>query len=266
MITSANGKEANFRAVLKNIYYMIKRAISKTLRSFGYELKKISQNRNIPYNLEMQKGLQRFHALGIPINTICDVGAAEGGWSLLARSFWPEASFLLFEPLVERETILRNLEERYSKFHVICSAAGNGPGTISFAVSSDLDGSGVSFDEKADGIRTVTLASVQDEANRLKLPGGYVVKLDTHGFELPIIEGCERIISEIYLFVIECYGFHIAPKSLLFWEMCQYMEDKGFRLFDIVDVMRRKKDNAFWQCDAFFIRADHQIFSDNTFK
>jgi len=43
------------------------------------------------------------------------------------------------------------------------------------------------------------------------------------------------------------------------------MHKKGFRLIDIVDVMRRTKDQAFWQCDAFFVPVNHPAFLYNSF-
>src|SRR5690606_1041292 len=101
---------------------------------------------------------------------------------------------------------------------------------------------------------------------RLGLKGPFLVKLDTHGFEMPILEGCSEILPDVELFIIECYGFHITGSSLLFWEMCHEMDKLGFALFDIVDVMHRPKDGAFWQCDAFVIRKSNALFSDNRYK
>jgi len=99
----------------------------------------------------------------------------------------------------------------------------------------------------------------------LQLKGPYIIKLDTHGYEVPIIEGSEKTLKETQLLIIECYGFEISPFSLLFWEMCNYLKDKGFRLIDIVDIELRPKDGAFWQCDAFFVPDSSKYFSSNTY-
>jgi hypothetical protein len=48
--------------------------------------------------------------------------------------------------------------------------------------------------------------------------------------------------------------------------MCQYMDNLGYRLFDIVDIMNRPTDKAFWQCDAFFIKKDNPVFQTNTYS
>jgi hypothetical protein len=65
--------------------------------------------------------------------------------------------------------------------------------------------------------------------------------------------------------VIEVYGFHISPTCLIFHELSAELDKLGFRLIDIVDIMRRPDDNAFWQCDAFFIKNDHPIFLSNSY-
>ncbi len=57
----------------------------------------------------------------------------------------------------------------------------------------------------------------------------------------------------------------IITNYLLFWEICQYMEKKGFRLLEFVDNTLREKDNVFWQCDVFFIPSNDSVFSSNTY-
>lgn len=217
-------------------------------------------------NEMMVKGLERSKKRGIKVNTIIDVGAAEGSWSLSATEFWPDANYVLFEPLEERKATLEKLSQEKANYYFVPKAAGREESKINFYVSGDLDGSGV-----ADGvngvsnIRSVNVTSIDIEINKLQLKGPYIIKLDTHGFEVPIIEGCTDILKETALFIIESYGFHITKDSLLFWETCRYMEEKGFRLIDIVDVSHRPKDLAFWQCDAFFAPAELGIFNDNSF-
>lgn len=214
----------------------------------------------------MLQGLRRFKSLQIPVATVIDVGAAAGSWSLKTRELWPESSFVLFEPLEERRNELEQLAQQYSNFYYVPSAAGAVAGSVPFRIAPDLDGSGVASDSASSEVRTVPLCRLDKEVQRLGLKGPFLVKLDTHGFEMPILEGCSEILPDVELFIIECYGFHITGSSLLFWEMCHEMDKLGFALFDIVDVMHRPKDGAFWQCDAFFIRKSNALFSDNRYK
>lgn len=233
---------------------------------FNLEVRKKINHGLLNQNPQMVKGLNRFKKLNLPVNTVIDIGAAAGKWSLAAKEIWTDTSYLLFEPLQERRTELEHLAQKNPNFYFVPKAAGKGKGEIKFVVTEDLDGSGVaSSGEVKSNVRSVEVSSIAEEVEKFRLKGPYLVKLDTHGFEVPILEGCEEIIDKISLFIIECYGFRIANNSLLLWEMCDYMDKLGFALFDIVDIMHRQKDGAFWQCDAFFIRKDNPLFKDTSY-
>lgn len=242
------------KSILKSLFNIL--GVEVTKRRLHY------QNEN------MTAGIKRHAHRNLPdITTVIDAGAAQGTWSMAALAFWANANYVLFEPLLERKGELEQLVSEHKNFSLVQAAVGRDPGSIFFSVSSDLDGSAVTTDTSTENpnVREVRCTSIQHEIKRLGLPGPYVVKLDTHGYEVPIIEGCSMILDQVALFIIECYGFQITKDSLLFWEMCSFMEKKGFRLIDVVDIIRRDKDKAFWQCDAFFIPATHECFKSNTY-
>ena len=234
----------------------MKKIISSVFDSFGLQISRRRTGQDLgaqPRNTQMFRGLARLQQLNIPVRTLVDVGAAAGTWSLAAVELWPESEYLLFEPLYERTEELKALEKKYSNFHFVPAAAGRARGEVFFYVADDLDGSGVAdLDPVYPSARKVDVKSIDEEVACHSLKGFFLVKLDTHGFEIPILEGCRNILPEISTFIIECYGFQIAENSLLFWEMCRYMDQLGFRVFDIVDIMNRPRDGAFWQCDVFF--------------
>jgi hypothetical protein len=43
------------------------------------------------------------------------------------------------------------------------------------------------------------------------------------------------------------------------------MDELGFRMVDIIDLMWRKKDKALWQFDVFFIPKTSPCFHSNIF-
>ena len=222
----------------------------------------------LAYNHGMTEGLMRMKHLQLNPATIIDVGAAAGTWTEKTASIWPDAQFLLFEPLEERSEDLQNLRERLKdKIFLSFTAAGREESEVNFQVSEDLDGSGIATDNLPSvSRRVVKITSVDAQVKANKLSSPYAIKLDTHGYEIPIIEGAEETLKNTLFIIIEVYGFYIAPGSLLFWEMCQYMGRRGFRLIDIVDIGRRPRDHAFWQCDAFFIKNDNPLFLSNTYR
>jgi FkbM family methyltransferase len=202
---------------------------------------------------------------GIMPSSIIDVGAAEGHWTIAAMNVWEKCDYLLFEPLEERKAVLKALEKKYNNIRFINAGAGSRKETISFYVSQDLDGSGVADKNSSLNNREIEVRAIDEEISRLNLKGPYVIKLDTHGFEVPILQGAMKTLENTSLVIIECYCFHILPESLLFWEMCNYMDGLGFRPVDMIDLMWRKKDKALWQLDIFFVPKTASCFNSNTY-
>jgi hypothetical protein len=65
---------------------------------------------------------------------------------------------------------------------------------------------------------------------------------------------------------MECYNFRIAPEALLFYEMCDYLEKRGFRPMDMLDPLHRPYDDALWQMDFVFVRSDRPEFGYNAYR
>ena len=84
------------------------------------------------------------------------------------------------------------------------------------------------------------------------------MKLDTHGFEMPILAGARAVLASTAALVIECYNFDICATAQRFPTFCRSMEDLGFRCVDAWDLMYRPRDLALWQMDLLFVRADRR--------
>ena len=241
----------------------MEKIINKILSLLNLKLVRVSKSAS--KQSTMLGAMVRYFEKGLVPKTIIDVGAAEGNWTLDAMKFWPTSNYLLFEPLEERKKQLKKMGDTYSNVKYVQAGAGKEKGEVEFYVTNDLDGSGIADNGTNAKKIIIPITTIDAEVDHLKLDGPFLVKLDTHGFEVPILEGAEKTLSKTKLVIIECYGLRIAPNSLLFWEMCEYMEKKGFKLLEFVDNVLREKDNAFWQCDAFFIPANDPIFSSNTY-
>jgi hypothetical protein len=83
----------------------------------------------------------------------------------------------------------------------------------------------------------------------------YLLKLDTHGFEVPILAGAARTLQGPSVLVIEAYNFTVRDGALRLPQLCGHLEERGFRCLDLVDPLYRS-DGALWQVDAVFVRAD----------
>jgi hypothetical protein len=93
------------------------------------------------------------------------------------------------------------------------------------------------------------------------LPGPNLLRLDTPGFEAPILKGAANILGQLEIIIMECYNFKISTDSLFFYDMCVYLEGLGFRCIDLVDPLWRPHDHSLWQMDLAFIKKDRPEFS-----
>ena len=201
---------------------------------------------------------------GLEVGTIIDVGASDGRWSLVARKYFPQAFCLLIEAQNGHKYALEKAKFRFSRLDYVIAAAGNQQGTVFFD-AEDLFRGLASVTPVGNHCVTVPMVTVDEEVSRRNLPPPYLLKLDTHGFELPILEGAKNTLASATLVVIETYNFRLTSDSLKFYEMCAFMESKGFSCVDIIQPMHRPGDHAFWQMDLVFIPSDNAVFSSNSY-
>jgi FkbM family methyltransferase len=210
----------------------------------------------------MRGGLARAAKRGTPAGTVVDVGASDGRWSDMARVFFPRSRYLLIEVNEVHRQGLEAFKSRVPGSDYVLAAAGNAVGKLYFEGRDPFGG--VASNEPMEGSATVSATTIDREVSLRSLPDPYVVKLDTHGFELPILEGAAETLRRTSLLIVEAYNFTLCPGALRFHEMCAHLAQLGFRLIDLCDPMSRPKDDFFWQCDMLFGPATQPGFEDNT--
>lgn len=213
----------------------------------------------------MHSVLPRIPTNTIEITNIIDIGASDGKWSTKAMPFFPESSFLAIEPLRERRDALEKLKKQYPTFdYVLCAAGEDTTKNVDIAITTDLDGSTI------DGLngtnRTVPIKSLDTIISEKHLSGPFLLKFDTHGYEIPILKSAKKTLQNTNIIIMEVYNFKISEHTLLFYEMCCHLDTLGFRCYDMADPMLRQHDNSFWQMDLFFCRKDMPLFQYNQYE
>lgn len=250
---------------MRILYKIIKSILNK----MGYTLVKNTQlplpktSRQINSST-MKLAIDRMKSNSIEPDLVIDIGAAKGLWSKECSNTWPNSEYFLVEPIPEQYNLIPNNLANTIKYKIIKGVCGSEKGTAKLTLTDDLDGSGLYGDSEGKSleVEVFTINEILKDCGYKKI----VVKLDTHGFENQIIDGAIDNIANVEAWIIEVYGFYVSPTAPLFHELSHRMFSLGYRLFDIVDIMRREKDNAFWQADAVFLRATHPIFKDNKYK
>jgi FkbM family methyltransferase len=215
--------------------------------------------------MSTDRALWRIKSRGLDVHTVIDVGASNGMWSALCEKHLPQSKYLL----VEAQEVHRSALQAYCKARrnatFVIAAAGDRVGEIYFDNSEPFGG--VASYTQTILAKTVTpLTTLNHEVRTQKLPGPYLIKLDTHGFEVPILEGANEILRETNLAIIEAYNFKLCEGALKFQELIEYMHKKGFGVIDISEPLWREKDLSFWQFDLFFVPLSRPELSSNSYR
>lgn len=201
-------------------------------------------------------------ARGLLPRCIFDVGAADGQWTRLARSLWPAANFVLFEPLAERASELDRLSGESPLIAWHNCGLGRARTRLDLSISSDLFIS--SFAYGGTSSRQVAVESLDELLAEGKIPQGDFLKIDVQGFELEVLAGAAVFIQKVQVVIMETYYHRFAPQMSLVHEAVGLMHQKGFRVYEVLDQLRRPHDNAIGQCDICFVREGHDLLNSTS--
>src|SRR5437899_2131130 len=153
-----------------------------------------------------EAALQRLAKREIVIQTVIDVGASDGAWSRQVLKVFPKVRVLCIEAQQAHEPALREFMAGNSRAGYVLAAAGPRIGQISFDDTALFGGSAAEYAPEGK-VTQVAMTTIDHEIAKRSLPGPYLIKLDTHGFELEILDGAKQALEQTNAVVIEVYNF-----------------------------------------------------------
>jgi len=193
---------------------------------------------------------QRLQAQGFDPKVIVDVGASDGSWSKDIVEIFPQAQFHLFEPLVAHApaygAIMAENLRIHDNFFLHGQALGPQDGSVNINVFPNLvastalamDGSGLEVEPV-----TVPMATIDALCGRGELPPPQVIKIDTQGYELAILQGAVQTLPQVGVLLLECWLYRgYGPQTPLLTELADWLLPFNFRLWDVGDVYRDAQD------------------------
>lgn len=210
----------------------------------------------------MLSGLLALRDRGVYPRRVVDGGACVGDWTRLFRSVFPEAAVLMIEPQERHAAALRRLCEQQAPKVKLAHALMGPPGlkTAAFVVLDDAaGGTGSSvLPENSNVPRHVvdlpvtTLDALVEEQG---LPAPDFIKLDVQGFELEVLKGAATALATAEFVLLEVSLWQYNQGSPLLAEVVWWMNEHGFRAYEIFDISRRG-DGVLVQVDVLFVRKD----------
>lgn len=233
----------------------VKKLARRIVHRLGYDVRRLRLGTTTT-RTSIAESYDLIRGLGFQPATIIDVGVADGTYALYTA--FPNAYFLLVEPLREFEPDLKIILNRYRGSYVL-AAAGAAAGELTFHVhSKQLHGSSLYSDTmgaQADGVeRTVPVVRLDDVVSERGLRGPYLVKVDVQGAELDVLDGAPQVLAEAEVVVLEVSFFAFMRGAPQFYDVVVSMKQRGFVAYDIIPGLNRPLDNALGQVDILFVK------------
>lgn len=225
-------------------------------------IKNLKANYHVP---DMKWSLENLYKNGFSPKNVVDIGAYEGEWTLMSKKIFGEAKFLMIEAQSAKSVKLDKLKSS-SVDYKICLLGPESNKSAKFyvneTVSSALPETEKDNQEYID-IEMFTLDEVLAEKSMDKID---FIKLDVQGFELEVLKGAANSLSSAEVVLMEVSLIEINKGAPLIHEVMNFMSTRGFVCYDICSIVRRPLDNALWQTDLIFVKADSPLVSSKKYR
>jgi FkbM family methyltransferase len=202
--------------------------------------------------------LRRLRGQGLQPDFVIDVGASVGIWSFVASKIFPEARYLLVDPLMRRydPTARGYYLDRIPNHEVLEVALSDRPGAATFRISEDLWGSSLldPADFRAYDAIDVEVKTLDQIARERSIRGRGILKLDVQCAEHLVLEGGKDFLSQIDAIAAELSLVRYDPGARVFLEMVQLLDQLGFRYYDETGKWRSPVDGTLLQKEVLFVR------------
>jgi FkbM family methyltransferase len=218
---------------------------------------------NRPYFWREINFFRAFKGCGFEPKAIFDVGSAHAGWSWQISSVFPEATFHLFEPLVDYKPYYQKwtasaLAERPNlRIHKI--ALGREDGWTPFG-SDDAGYSGSTLVAAPSAyfpeMYRFQIRRLDSYVAELRLPTPDVLKVDVQGGEIAVLEGSGSLLEGVQLIQIETWlrrGYD--GKTPLLHEIIDYLSRFRLQLVEFGDCYYDEL-HQIYALDAFFAHSE----------
>jgi FkbM family methyltransferase len=184
--------------------------------------------------------LELIKSEGTIVNNIFDIGANVGTWTLLAKAYFNTSHIHAFEPLKVHTEQFKQLTHALDKvtLHTFCLGGENSESVINVSSFSDssslLPATALEYETygiKKAGEEIVTVKRMDDLIDAGTLPVPEVIKMDVQGYELKVLKGAGKYLSEVKYIIAEVAFKEYYHNQPLFVDIANYLLTYNFDVY-----------------------------------
>jgi len=239
-----------FSGALKRI--MLKRLLTRVLRPFGVRLVNASWG-----PLGFMHALEKLAAAGWTPRQIVDAGAWKGTWTQECMTLFPDAQYMLVDPLPSNRTALEALAARQPNVSVWHGALGGTSGEVTMNLHVDQSSVLIANEPAWRGTerQAVPMRTLDSFLESGEILQPQLLKADVQGFELEVLRGAAAVLKSLDAALIEVSFQELYEGQPFAHHIVRHMADAGFRIFDIC-TYAQGPDDVLLQSDFLFVRQD----------
>jgi FkbM family methyltransferase len=238
---------------VKRLHQLVK--LVKVLAYSGYRA--ALRRSGVAAAVEHEKLLKTFK-----FATVVDIGANRGQFALVARRCFPKARIISFEPLAGPAERYRTAlgDDPLTSLHQV--AIGPATAIATMHVAAEDDSSSLlpitQLQEQLSGTREIAIETIDVDslAHRIKeddLHQPALLKIDVQGYELPVLKGCDALLSRFSQVYVECSFVELYKGQALASQVIEFLARRGYRFNGDYNVQYGRDGRAI-QADMLFSR------------
>lgn len=212
----------------------------------GAELSRRNESGTLFPLLHIKRSIRLAGQLNMKDLLILDIGGGIGATIRLFRQAFPETRIMVFEPVKENYNSIVKKSGNDSRTEIFNLAAGNENTSCEINIANRITSSSLLplaaesqstyYDSSTLGksrSQTIEIVRLDDFLRDRKEEIG-IMKLDVQGFELAVLEGAVETLERTALIVLETGNHDVYLGAPRYYEIDNFLRNKGFSLYDIV--------------------------------
>lgn len=200
------------------------------------------------------------------IDLVLDVGANTGGYGQSLREMAYQGDILSFEPLEQAHAELTRTAATDARWHIAPRmAVGSENGEIMIHVAGNSVSSSVlpmndahaqaAPQSRYVGSQRVSLSRLDSVSHPALTPNRTtLVKIDTQGYEMPVLLGATGLLPHIRGFQLELSVIPLYQGQALYRETIDWLAGQGFELWNLIPGFLDESSGRLLQFDGVFFR------------